>query len=96
MAMTSAPFLKRASSERLRPAHLEHHVGVGGGAVHHGGAGDDEFGVGNAGLRSGARLDRDIGAERLHFLDRFRRRGDPILGRIGLTRYGNAHLPASS
>ena len=47
--------------------------------VAHGGAGGGEFGVGNAGLRAGARLDRDVGAEPFHLLDRFRRRGDPIL-----------------
>ena len=54
-----------------------------------------EFGIGDSGLGSGAGLDRDIGAERLHLLDRVRRRCDPTFSRIRLTRYGNAHSPVS-
>ncbi len=77
------------------PAHLEHHVGVRERVGGHGRAGGGEFGVGNAGPRSGARLDRDLGAEPLHLLDRVRRRGDPIFGRVGLTRDSNAHSPVS-
>jgi hypothetical protein len=79
-----------------RSAHLEYHVGILDGGVGHGCAGGGEFGGGNAGLGSGVRLDSDIGAEPFHLLDRFRRGGDPVFGRVDLARYGNAHLPASS
>ena len=42
------------------------------------------------------RVDRDVGAERLEFLDGFRRGGDARLAGVGFTRYGNSHsrLPA--
>ena len=76
---------------RGRTAHLEHHVGTVDGAVDDGCAGGDEFGVRNAGFDSSAGLDRDLGPEPLHLLDRVGRRGDPVLDRVGLARYGNAH-----
>src|SRR5262249_41132557 len=76
---------------RARTAHLEHRVGVLQDPGGDGRAGGRKFGVGNAGLHAGARLDRDLGAEPFHFLDGFRRRGDPVLVRIALARYGNAH-----
>ena len=72
-------------------AHLEHDVGALERAGSDGGARGAEVGVRNTGCRSGSGLDRDLGAERLHLLDRFRRRGDPVLDRLGLARYGNAH-----
>ena len=81
---------------RGRPAHLEHDIGALDGARRHGRAGGGVFGVGNAGFLAGARLDHDIGAERLHLLDGFRRRGDPVFARLDFTRYGNAHAPVSS
>jgi len=76
-----------------RSAHLEHHVGILEGAIGHGCAGGGEFGVGNAGFRSGARLDGDVGAEPFHLLDRFRRRRDPAFRWVDLTRDRNAHSP---
>src|SRR5262249_17417395 len=79
-----------------RPTHLEHDVGILRGGFDHGRAGGGEFCVGNPGFRSSGRLDGDIGAERFHLLDCFRRRSDPVFRRIDLARYGNAHSPASS
>ena len=79
-----------------RPAHLEHHVGVPDRALEHGCTRGGEFGIGNAGLRAGAGLDGDVGAEPFHLLHRFRRRGDPTFHRVDLTRDRNAHSPASS
>ena len=85
-----APFVA-GKLGRGRTAHLEHHVGTIDGAVDDGCAGGDEFGVRNAGFDSSAGLDRDLGPEPLHLLDRVGRRGDPVLDRVGLARYGNAH-----
>ena len=82
---------------RRRAAHLEHDVGVLGDVVGDLRAGRFEVGVGNAGGDARAARDRDLGAERLEFLDGFRRCGDARLAGVGFTRYGNSHsrLPAS-
>ncbi len=66
------------------------------GLVGHGGTSGGEFGIGNAGFRSGVGLDGDIGAEPFHLLDGFRRGGDPVFACVDLARYGNAHSLASS
>ena len=81
---------------RRRAAHLEHDVGVLGDDVGDLRAGRLEVGVGNAGRDAGAARDRDLGAERLQFLDRFRRGRDARFAGVGFTRYGNSHsrLPA--
>ena len=85
-----APLVARKLG-RGRAAHLEHHVGTLNRLVDDGCARSDEFGVWNARFRSGSGLDRDLGPEPLHLLDRVGRRGDPVLDRVGLARYGNAH-----
>ena len=60
------------------------------------GAGRFEFGVGNAGGNARAARNRDLGAERLEFLDCFRSCRDARFTGVGFTRYGNSHsrLPA--
>jgi len=79
-----------------RAAHPQHHVGALGRVRRHARAGGREFRIRDTGLDPGAGLDHHVGAEPLHLLDRLRRRGDPVLAGVGLTRNRNAHSPLSS
>jgi hypothetical protein len=91
-----SPFLVAGDLRCTRPAHLEHDVGISDRIVRHGCAGDRELGIWNARFRACSPLDGNIGAERFHFLHRFRSRRDPALIGIELTRYRNAHSVISS
>ena len=91
MATISAPFFVVRQFIGRRTAHLEHQVGGLGDILADFRAGGLKLGVGNAGGDAGAARDRDLGAERLEFLDGFRSGGDAGFGGVGFTRYGNSH-----
>ncbi len=84
-------FLIGGQFARCRAAHFQDEIGVLDDVVTDGRAGRLEVGVGNARGDAGAACHRNLGAERLEFLDGLRRRRDPRLMGVGFTRNGNSH-----
>ena len=76
---------------RLGPLHLDDDIGILEGVGTDGGAGRGEFRIRQARLDARARLDRDLGAQRLELLDGVGGSGDPRLGRVDFLGNGNLH-----
>ena len=69
--------------DRIRPPHLEHHIGAAERVAGDSRAGGGIVGIEDAGLDAGARFDGHFGAKADHLLDGFGSRGHARLTRIG-------------